>query len=376
MATTVFRVEKKENYTIISNYHLQDKNLSNKAKGLLTIMLSLPPNWDMTLKGLVSLSSDGIDAIRAQISELEKNGYLSRTRSRDELGRLQCTEYSIHELPVTKNKEKDSDKINSESNETELIDSTNTTPDNILYDEGANLVKPLTNEVMNALECGHKCFSQTEKNSDAKDRIIQIGKSDVVHVGKSNVDHMGKSVVDHMGKPYLGETYLGKSNAINNLPNKNTYQINNLSNQSNKNNKDKIDKDEESAEQLVQEREHWELIIKENIDYEYFSNKAENEKDNELQEFIDLSVDLIVDVITSSKPFIYIKGQKFPTRTIASRFRKLDNEHIEYVWYCLKKNTTEIKNIQSYILTALYNSFNSVNLHNLQQFNHNHPEWV
>lgn len=72
MATTVFRVEKIENYTTISNYHLQDKNLSNKAKGLLTIMLSLPPNWDMTLKGLVSLSSDGIDAIRTTITELEK----------------------------------------------------------------------------------------------------------------------------------------------------------------------------------------------------------------------------------------------------------------------------------------------------------------
>ena len=88
MATTVFRVEKIENYTTISNYHLQDKNLSNKAKGLLTIMLSLPPNWDMTMKGLVSLSSDGIDAIRTTITELEKNGYLSRTRGRSELGQL------------------------------------------------------------------------------------------------------------------------------------------------------------------------------------------------------------------------------------------------------------------------------------------------
>lgn len=84
MATTVFRVEKNKNYTIISNHHLQDKNISLKAKGLLTLMLSLPPNWDMTLNGLVSLSGDGIDSVRSGIKELEKNGYLSRSRGRNE----------------------------------------------------------------------------------------------------------------------------------------------------------------------------------------------------------------------------------------------------------------------------------------------------
>ena len=372
MATTVFRVEKKENYTIISNYHLQDKNLSNKAKGLLTIMLSLPPNWDMTLKGLVSLSSDGIDAIRAQISELEKNGYLSRTRSRDELGRLQCTEYSIHEQPVTEDKEKDSDKINSELNETELIDSTNNTPDNMIYDEGVNLVKPLTCEVMNALEYGRKCFSQTGKNNAAKDKTIQIGKSNVVHVGKSNVDQIGKS--------YLGKTYLGKSNTINNLSNKNTYPTNNLSNQSNKNNKvsnkDKIDKDEERAEQLVQERERWKLIIKKNIEYDIFSDRAADENDDELLEFVNLAVEVMVDVITSSKPITYIKGQEFPTQTVASQMQKITSSQIEYVWDCIKHNKTEIKNIQNYVLTSLYNSLNSERLYYQQLLNHNHPEWI
>ncbi|MDE5977438.1 MAG: hypothetical protein K2G70_03080, partial [Turicibacter sp.] len=193
MATTIFRVEKKENYTIISNYHLQDKKLSNKAKGLLTIMLSLPPNWDMTLKGLVSLSSDGIDAIRAQISELEKNGYLSRTRSRDELGRLQCTEYSIHEQPVTEETENNSDASKTEYVSDEPVDSNNNTLGTKTYDDGTS-----ANE------------------------IIQIGKSNVVQMGKSNVDQIGES--------YLGKTYFGKSDTINNLSNKDTYSINNLSN--------------------------------------------------------------------------------------------------------------------------------------------------
>ena len=81
--TTVFRVEKKSNYTIISNLHLQDKALSLKAKGMLTLMLSLPEDWDMTLKGLVALSNDGIDSVRSTIKELEEHGYLSRSRGRN-----------------------------------------------------------------------------------------------------------------------------------------------------------------------------------------------------------------------------------------------------------------------------------------------------
>lgn len=364
MATTVFRVEKKGNYTIISNYHLQDKNLSNKAKGLLTIMLSLPPNWDMTLKGLVSLSSDGIDAIRAQISELEKNGYLSRTRSRDELGRLQCTEYSIHEQPVMEDGETDSDETNSELNETELIDSTNNTPDSKIYDEGVNLVIPPTSDVIKTLECGRKCFSKT------KNETIQIGKSNVVHVGKSDVDQMGKS--------YLGKTYLGESDTINNLLNKNTYLNNNLSNQSNRtkqvNNKDTIDGDKKRAEKLMFERRHWEEIIKENIEYEYFYDIANEEKDTDLLEFVNLAVEIMVDVITSSKPITYIKGQEFPTQTVASQLKKITSSQINYVWDCIQHNTTGIKNIQNYVLTSLYNSVNSEGLYFQQLVNYDHPE--
>lgn len=99
MATTVFRVEHDKNFSIISNIHLRDKRLSAKAKGLLTIMLSLPSDWDMTLKGLVSLVSDGTDSVRSGIKELEKNGYLVRYRGRNELGHLQATEYTVYESP-------------------------------------------------------------------------------------------------------------------------------------------------------------------------------------------------------------------------------------------------------------------------------------
>lgn len=98
---SVFRVEKNNNFTIMSNHHLRDKNLSNRAKGLLSIMLSLPEEWDYTTEGLVQICKDGYDSIRAQLHELESFGYVTRERSRNEKGQLKGCDYTIHEIPIT-----------------------------------------------------------------------------------------------------------------------------------------------------------------------------------------------------------------------------------------------------------------------------------
>ena len=78
----VFRIEKTRDYTVMSNYHLRDMSLSLKAKGLLSLMLSLPENWDYTMKGLARICKDGIDSISGGIRELEAHGYLIRARVR------------------------------------------------------------------------------------------------------------------------------------------------------------------------------------------------------------------------------------------------------------------------------------------------------
>ena len=85
---SVFRVEKSREFTVIANGVFKDKTLSAKAKGILVEMLSLPENWDYTLKGLTYLFSDGIDSIRQGIRELEEHGYIVRERKRDAKGRL------------------------------------------------------------------------------------------------------------------------------------------------------------------------------------------------------------------------------------------------------------------------------------------------
>ena len=97
----VCRVEKNKNYTTMSNYHLRDPNLSNKARGLLSTMLSLPDNWDYTTRGLAKICKDGVDGITAQLKELEQCGYLVRHRIRDAGGRITDMEYIIYERPHT-----------------------------------------------------------------------------------------------------------------------------------------------------------------------------------------------------------------------------------------------------------------------------------
>lgn len=97
----VCRVEKNKNYTTMSNYHLRDPNLSNKARGLLSTMLSLPDNWDYTTRGLAKICKDGVDGITAQLKELEQYGYLIRNRIRDSGGRIVDMEYIIYERPHT-----------------------------------------------------------------------------------------------------------------------------------------------------------------------------------------------------------------------------------------------------------------------------------
>ena len=95
----VFRIEKTRDYTVMANHHLRNTALSLKAKGLLSLMLSLPEDWDYTTKGLARICRDGVDSICATVGELEDAGYIIRERVRNANGRLGSIEYTILEQP-------------------------------------------------------------------------------------------------------------------------------------------------------------------------------------------------------------------------------------------------------------------------------------
>jgi len=98
---SVIRVERNANYTTMSNYHLQDKNLSLKAKGLMSFCLSLPPTWDFSVSGLVKVCKEGRDCVMTTLAELEQQGYLHRERLRNADGTLGAADYVIYEYPHT-----------------------------------------------------------------------------------------------------------------------------------------------------------------------------------------------------------------------------------------------------------------------------------
>ena len=95
----VFRIEKTRDYTVISNHHLRDTGLSLKSKGLLSMMLSLPEDWNYTTRGLAKICKEGTDSIGSALKELERAGYIVRNRLRDSKGKIVDVEYVIYETP-------------------------------------------------------------------------------------------------------------------------------------------------------------------------------------------------------------------------------------------------------------------------------------
>ena len=95
----VFRVEKNSNYTTMCNYHLRDQGLSLKGKGLLSMLLSLPDTWNYSVRGLSSITPDGVDGVLTALKELERLGYLERNQQRESNGRMGRAKYVIYEMP-------------------------------------------------------------------------------------------------------------------------------------------------------------------------------------------------------------------------------------------------------------------------------------
>ena len=107
-------------------------------------------------------------------------------------------------------------------------------------------------------------------------------------------------------------------------------------------------------------------LIRENIEYDYFEDKKAV---NEL-------VDIMLDVVCSNKPAIRVNGEELPQKVVKSRFLKLDSGHIEYVLTALKKNTSDVRNIRAYLMTALYNAPSTMDIYYQAWVNYNmsHPK--
>ena len=288
----VFRVEKNKGYTVMSNHHLRNKALSLKAKGLLSQMLSLPEDWDYTLKGLSLINRESIDAIRTAVWELERAGYIRREQGRDAKGKMADMVYTIYEQPVL-------DKPVLENPVLENPTSDNPTSDNPASGNPTQLNK-------------------------------EIQRTNLPRKEKLNTD--GQST-DSIPFPSLTPAPARNEAAAAPPERKGT---------------------EAKSQSAI---EIYRQIIMDNIEYEHLCQHVKGID----RETLDEIVDLLVESVCSARKTIRIAGDDYPAELVKSKFMKLDSSHIEFVFDCLSKNTSEIRNIKKYLLAMLFNAPSTIN---------------
>ncbi|MDD3228295.1 MAG: DUF6017 domain-containing protein [Oscillospiraceae bacterium] len=282
----VFRVEKNHNYTVMSNYHLRDKNLSLKASGLLSKMLSLTEEWNYTTRGLAAICKEGVDAIGSTLRELEANGYLVRTQLRDAKGRISDTEYVIYEQPHTPlpcTTQPDTEKPDMDTPDTEPP-----------YPK-----KP------------------AQLNIDI--RNIERAKTDLFTTDISNPYPSNPPAP--YGTPFATTGW-----------------------------------DEMGYEEARE-------TVMENLEYDILQERYSKERLDEI-------VDLLTETICSHKQTTIIAGDEYPTALVRDKLLKITPSHIEYVFDCLDRNTTYVRNIKKYILAALFNAPSTIDSYYSALVNH------
>ena len=288
----VFRVERNKGYTVMSNHHLRNKDLSLKAKGLLSQMLSLPENWDYTLKGLSLINRESIDAIRTAVWELEKAGYITRQQNRDGKGKMADMIYTIYEQPQPRPEQPDEAAPGLENPVLENPTSDNPTPGN------PTLENPM----------------QINKDISSKEKSI----TDVSITDPIPILSRPSPLEDEAAQPPERKGTEAKS---------------------------------QSAIEIYRQ------IIMDNIEYEHLCQHVKGID----RETLDEIVDLLVETVCSARKTIRIAGDDYPAELVKSKFMKLDSSHIEFVFQCLSKNTSEIRNIKKYLLAMLFNAPSTIN---------------
>ena len=296
----VMRVEKNGNYTIMANYHLRDNRLSMKAKGLLSVMLALPPEWDYTLKGLPKISKEGISAIRAAIVELEAAGYVTRARVRNEAGQLTDTEYTIYEF-------------------SQSITSNNVSADTASEQRARIRGKP-------ALD-----------NPTLENPTLENPTLDIPTLGNPTLDNRTQLNTKEIKNTDTLNRYPSNIN-----PSNPKAEINPLTQQ-------QIQLDKQTSIQQKFCLENLEKRIKEQIEYEDLIDR--NDKDE-----IDNILSIMVEVMASKCDHFTISGRQYPSDLVNQRYGQINFSTVEYVLECMHRSGSNIRNIKQYLIAALFNA--------------------
>ena len=295
----VFRVERNTGYTVMSNHHLRNKELSLKAKGLLSQMLSLPEDWDYTLAGLSYINRESIDAIRTAVWELEKAGYITRRQGRDEKGKMTAIEYTIYEQPQPP--ALDCPVLENPTADNPILE--NPTPDNPTSENPMQLNKDIQKTNLSKKE-----KSNTDLSNNHSIPILSPNPSPL-REETAEPERKGKEAAD-------------------------AYSV-------------------------------YEEIIKDNIEYEHFIKHTDIDSER-----LDEIVSLILETVCTKRKTIRIAGDDYPAELVKAKFMKLNSSHIEFVFDCMKENTTKIRNIKQYLKAVLFNAPNTIDSYYTALVNH------
>ena len=313
----VFRIERTRDYTVMSNHHLRNHQLSLKAKGLLSMMLSLPDDWNYTTRGLAKICKEGVDAIGGALRELESAGYIVRHQLRDRQGRISDTEYVIYEQPQPRQPETpqpdtaalDTDSLDTDSLDTDSLDTDSLDTDSLDTD---------------SLDTA---FPYLDKPDTEKPAELNIEKSNT----QKSITQRARTDSIPFREPAAARPPERKG-------------------------RDAIS---------LAEMESYRDLILENIEYDYLCREFSTYRED-----LDEIVELIVETVCARRKTTRIAGADFPHEVVRSRFLKLDSSHIEFVMECLHNNSTEIRNMKQYLLTVLFNAPTTMSNHYTAQVNH------
>ena len=305
----VFRVERNKGYTVMSNYHLRDKSLSLKAKGLLSQILSLPEDWDYTLSGLCYINRESKDAIRTAVNELERAGYIERHQTTDEGGKFSSNEYIIHEQPVSL--PPSLDKPSSENPTTG---------------------KP-TSENPTQLNKDRETKDQSITDPSITHSLPSLSPPPLVGTSSASLASPQAAKLTRCAVPPLPTQPAslglrgGPGVAASPPERKRTEAAT------------------QSAVEIYRD------IIKENIEYDHLLRHSKIDREE-----LDGIVELLVETVCTARKTIRVAGDDYPAELVKAKLLKLNSGHIEFVMDCMRENTTKIRNIKKYLLAVLFNA--------------------
>ncbi len=319
---STFRVVKNKNFTVMSNHHLRNKNLSLKAKGLLSIMLSLPEDWDYTQKGLAAICNDGLSSIRSALKELEDERYLITNRTRDDKGLLRGTEYIIYEYPH----DVSSDIDNSIDEKEEIT-------------EGSESVDLPTFQPI----CENRILDENEEDEPICDFPIL----DNPRLEKPILDYRMQLNKDILNINIINKDY-NKDCDINNNHHITSNHI----------------RDHDKGDELIRE-DRIRDEVKEQIEYELFlKDDPIRPREREIERDMAKEIyEIMVEYLLCKQPYIKISGRDIKLTELQSRLRSLTYEHIDYVIKSIKSTSKPVRNMKQYILASLYNAAVTYNCH-------------